>query len=552
MNFLEAIIAKLTDNPEKTILAELRNGTLGEIRCAELLSLVDRVRETLRGIAFKAGDRCALLAPNGARWVAVDLAVMAEGGIAVPLYARQAHDELVSIMQDCAPRLIVCSDEQLKQSILAIWPSAPDCMLYSDIFDSGAEDLQGTSRLSTLSPSSPVTIIYTSGTSGDAKGVVLTAGNVGFMVERTTARLQELMVAVSPHGDDRVFHYLPFCFAGSWILLLTCLYRNNALMLSTDLSQLAEELKLASPHYMLNVPALLDRIRTGVAKQLRDHGGLPLLLFERGQAAWLRQRNREGNQLDILWLLLARWLIFPRIKQRIGRNLRALICGSAALSDETHLFFEMLGIPVLQVYGLTETTAICTMDKVDDHEVGRVGPAIPGIEMKLGGDDEILVRGPNVFQGYWNRPEATREAVIDGWFRTGDQGHVDDRGNWKIIGRLKNLIVPSSGHNISPEPIEQMLLNLLPETDQVMVVGNGRKFLSVIVTGTLAPDRVNAALQNLNNRLPHYKQVRKFHISPEPFTVENGLLTANRKVRRVAVEQFYRQQIDTLYEEIRS
>ena len=144
-----------------------------------------------------------------------------------------------------------------------------------------------------LSADSPVAIIYTSGTSGDAKGVVLNVGNLSFMVQRTTARLEELMTGVSKDGDDRVFHYLPFCFAGSWILLLTCLYRNNALMMSMDLNRLADELKVATPHYLLNVPALLDRIRNGILGQLKKKGGLALTLFEKGQAAWLARREGQ-------------------------------------------------------------------------------------------------------------------------------------------------------------------------------------------------------------------------------------------------------------------
>ena len=367
------------------------------------------------------------------------------------------------------------------------------------------------------------------------------------MVQRTTARLQELMAGVSKNGDDRVFHYLPFCFAGSWILLLTCLYRSNALMMSMDLNRLADELKVATPHYLLNVPALLDRIRNGILGQLKKKGGLALTLFEKGQVAWLARREGKGGIANGVWTMLAKRLVFPKIRQRIGPNLVALISGSAPLSEETQLFFIMLGIPVLQVYGLTETTAICTMDDVHDYTPGRVGPAIPGIEMKQGENHEILVRGPNVFPGYWNRPEATANVLEDGWFCTGDQGEVDEKGNWKIVGRLKDLIIPSSGHNISPEPIEQMVLSALPEAEHVMAVGNGRKFLSVIVTGNLSPDRIESALNNVNQTLPHYKQIRRFVRSPEPFTVESGLLTANRKLKRGFIEAHFRSEIEALY-----
>jgi long-chain acyl-CoA synthetase len=491
------------------------------------------------------GDRCALLGPNSSRWVALDLAIMAEGALVVPLYSRQAANELVGMMKDCDPALLVCAGEALKQSIQSIWPAAPSILLYDEIFQGSRGEVSPPEKLSN---DSPVTIIYTSGTSGEAKGVVLTAGNISFMVQRTAARLEELMATVQRQGDDRVFHYLPFCFAGSWMLLLTCLCRNNALMMSMDLNKLADELKIAQPHYLLNVPALLDRIRSGVLNQLKKTGGVGLTLFEKGQAAWLRRRGGTGTVFDGVWQTLAATLVFPKIKQRLGPKLRALICGSAPLAEETQLFFQMIGIPVLQVYGLTETTAICTMDDVHDHTPGRVGPAIAGIEMKLGKDDEILVRGPNVFPGYWNRPEATAEMIRDGWLHTGDQGSVDEKGHWKIAGRLKNLIISSSGHNISPEPIEQMLLNALPETDQVMVVGNGRKFLSVILTGDISSERITTAIEQTNQSLPHYKQIRKFYLSPEPFTPENGLLTANRKMKRAVIEARFKKQIEALYD----
>ena len=547
MNFLEVILGNLERISDKVILSEVHESGVVSTTCRQLGTAIDQVRRVLKEAGLQRGDRCALLAPNSSRWVAVDLAIMAEGGIVVPLYARQAPAELAAMMKDCTPKLLVCADEELKQSILAVWPNAPRTLLYSEVFSSSAGKQRRVGSPVLLSADAPIAIIYTSGTSGDAKGVVLNVGNLSFMVQRTTARLQELMAGVSKNGDDRVFHYLPFCFAGSWILLLTCLYRSNALMMSMDLNRLADELKVATPHYLLNVPALLDRIRNGILGQLKKKGGLALTLFEKGQVAWLARREGKGGIANGVWTMLAKRFVFPKIRQRIGPNLVALISGSAPLSEETQSFFIMLGIPVLQVYGLTETTAICTMDDVHDYTPGRVGPAIPGIEMKQGENDEILVRGPNVFPGYWNRPEATANVLEDGWFCTGDQGQVDEKGNWKIVGRLKDLIIPSSGHNISPEPIEQMVLSALPEAEHVMAVGNGRKFLSVIVTGNLSPDRIESALNNVNQALPHYKQIRRFVRSPEPFTVESGLLTANRKLKRALIEAHFRSEIEALY-----
>src|SRR5262249_47183492 len=223
-----------------------------------------------------------------------------------------------------------------------------------------------------------------------------------------------------------------------------------------------------------------------------------------------------------------------------------LICGSAPLTIETQLFFIMLGIPVLQVYGLTETTAICTMDDPRRVEPGRVGPAIEGIEVRLGENEEVLVRGPNVFPGYWNRPQETAKVLHDGWFHSGDQGEVDGTGNWKIIGRIKNLIVLGSGHNVAPEPIEDEILNRLPDAQQVVLVGNGRGYLSAVIAGQVAAEQAQDALDAVNAQMPHYKEVRAFHIHPEAFSIENGLLTANGKLKRDAIAVRLRNEIDAL------
>jgi long-chain acyl-CoA synthetase len=211
----------------------------------------------------------------------------------------------------------------------------------------------------------------------------------------------------------------------------------------------------------------------------------------------------------------------------------------------------MLGIPVLQSYGLTETTAICTLDDPRHYEAGKVGPAIAGIEMKLGENEEIVVRGPNIFPGYWNRPQETAKALRDGWFRTGDQGEVDASGNWRIAGRIKNLIILGSGHNIAPEPIEEKVLLYLPAATQVVLVGNGKGYLSAIITGSVAPEQAQAAIDAVNPQLPHYKQIRAFHVRPEPFTIENGLLTANGKLRRDLIAQSLRGEIENMYRGVR-
>jgi len=204
----------------------------------------------------------------------------------------------------------------------------------------------------------------------------------------------------------------------------------------------------------------------------------------------------------------------------------------------------------LQAYGLTETTAICTLDDPRvPVEPGYVGTAVNGIEMKVGENEEIIVRGPNIFPGYWNRPEETARVMEDGWFHTGDQGEVNVRGNWRIIGRLKNLIVLNSGHKITPEPIEEKLTGLVPSARQIVVVGNGRGFLCALVTGAVERAAVQSALDTLNLELPHYRQIRNFTVLTENLTPENGLLTVMGKLRRDAINARFAAEINAMYAE---
>jgi long-chain acyl-CoA synthetase len=349
-------------------------------------------------------------------------------------------------------------------------------------------------------------------------------------------------------GQDRVFHYLPFCFAGSWIMLLTCLLRGSSLSLNTELTKIASEMRAVAPDYFLNVPQLLERMRKAVDEQLWKTGGVVLSIYSQAKGAWMRKKDGRTSFADSMWLALANAMVFPTIRKKmIGSNLKALICGSAPLGVETQLYFMMLGISVLQVYGLTETTAICTMDDPSHVEPGRVGPAITGVEMKLGENDEIVVHGPNVFPGYWNRPQETAKALRDGWFHTGDQGEANEAGNWRIVGRIKNLIVLGSGHNVAPEPIEDEVLQNLPQAQQVVLVGNGRGYLSAVVTGIVTREQVQATLNVVNPGLPHYKQVRAFHIYSEPFSIENGLLTANGKLKRDLIAARLKEEIEEMY-----
>ncbi len=549
--FIGEIFSQLREAADTRILAEICEGQSTGVTGNELLELVRKARTFIASRELQKGDRCGLLAANSIRWVAMDLALMAEGLIVVPLYSRQAPSELVAMMKDCTPTLICCGDAALRDGIAGAWAEASPQFLFDEIFV-GVEGVQ--LNRPQIGQDSPVTIIYTSGTSGEAKGVVLTAANVGFMLERTAERLGELMSGSSSGslsgtpGQDRIFHYLPFTFAASWIALLTFLKRRSLVTINMDLAKIASDMRAVAPDYFLNVPQLLERMRRAVDEQLWQTGGVAQAIYARAKGAWARRQEKQAKAGDALWLWLANRLVFPAIRKKmIGRNLKALICGSAPLSAETQLYFMMLGIRVLQVYGLTETTAICTMDDPNRVEVGRVGPPIAGMEMRLAENDEIVVRGPNVFSEYWNRPEQTAEALRGGWFHTGDQGEVNAAGNWRIAGRIKNLIILGSGHKISPEPIESEIAKNLPEAQQIVVVGNGRGYLTAIVTGSVSPEKINSALDVVNPELPHYKQVRAFVVREEAFSIESGMLTVNGKLKRDVIAARMKDEIEEMY-----
>lgn len=536
MPFVGQIFSRLQSSANTPILREIRDTQITTATGAELLEMIHRARTFLASKGLKKGDRCGILAANSIRWVAMDMAAMAEGLIVVPLYSRQAPAELAAMMKDSTPSLVCCGDAVLSDGIRQAWPEGPPRFLLDEIFAGVAGIALDRPQ---VRPEDPVTIIYTSGTSGEAKGVVLTAANVGFMLGCTSARLDQLMRGHS--GQDRIFHYLPFSFCASWIAVLTFMLRGSLVTLNTDLTKIANDMPVIAPHYFLNVPQLLERMRRAVDEQIAKQGGIAQIIYSRAKAAWIRKGRSP-------WLWLGNSLVFPKIRKKmLGENLTALICGSAPLTPETQDYFRMLDIPVLQVYGLTETTGICTMDDPDHPVPGRVGPAIPGIEMKLGENDEVIVRGPNVFPGYWNRPQQTADVLRDGWFHTGDQGELDASGTWRIVGRIKNLIVLGSGHKLSPEIIEDEIQRHLPAAQQVVIVGNGRGYLSAIVTGPVTREQVQAVLDVINPQLPHYKQVRAFCVRPEPFSIENGMLTANGKLKRDLISKRMQGEIEDMY-----
>jgi long-chain acyl-CoA synthetase len=542
VSFVQAILSRCEALGDRAVLHEVRGRELVATTGTELLANVGRMRGFLRSVGLSPGERVALLGPNSALWVAADLAVIAEGAICVPLYARQDPKQLAAMLRDCSPKLLIAADPELASAIAQAWPEHCRIACYAELLASAAASYAGT----VVAGNGSVTIIYTSGTSGEPKGVVLSEGNIDHMLRVTVRELGKM--SGGRRSEDRVFHYLPLCFAGSRIMLWSQLHRGNPVMLSTDLNDLQQEMQTAAPHYFLNVPALLERIRNGVTQRLSETGGVAYALYQRGVMAARRGGDGRMGVVDRAALLLAERVLFVRIKRSIGKNLEFLACGSAALSEETQRWFQMIGIPIYQVYGLTETTAIATIDDTSHVIAGRVGRAIEACELKVSEQGELLCRGPNVFAGYWNRPEATAAVLHDGWLRTGDQVEIDDSGSLKVIGRIKEVLVPASGHNVAPAPLEQRLVEASPAIEQAVVFGHGRPYLTALVSGKADLGELERARDTVNAQLPHYMRVRKLQRAPEPFSVENGMLTANQKLKRKAIEERYRDAIEQMYQ----
>lgn len=539
MSFVSEIMAAAAKRGSEPLLLEVHGTRVVPVSGEAFVARVEGLRAGLAAQGVARGDRVGLLAPNSASWAVADLALLQLGAICVPLYARQDPAQLAAMLRDAGASLVVAADEALARAIDAASGGAFRTLRFDELAKEGA-------ALPPVEPApdDPVTIIYTSGTSGEPKGVVLSRANVDFMLAVTVSRIADM--TAPGRGEDRVFHYLPFCFAGSRIMLWSQLWRGNPLWLSTDLNNLPEEMRTATPHYFLNVPVLLERIKNGVEQKLRQLGGPVHALYSRAAAAHAAQLTRSLGRRERMVLMLAQRLLFPRVRRLLGANLEFLVCGSARLADETQRWFELIGMPVYQVYGLTETTGIVTIDDTKNVQVGRVGHAVPGCELSVSPDGELLCRGPNVFSGYWRRPEASAQVLRDGWFHTGDQAELGANGSLRIIGRLKDVIVPASGHNVAPAPIEDRFQRTLG-IEQAVVLGHGRPFLTALVSGPIQATDLDRACAEVNAALPHYQRVRKAYRVSEPFTPENGLLTANQKLRRSAIEAHYREAIEEMY-----
>ncbi len=548
--------------------------------------LVARWRAALAGEPLAAGDRVAMVLRNCPEWVAFDMAAMSLGLVTVPLYTDDRADNAAYILQDAAVKVLLVQDAGRWKRLAEVvgddpWP--PRVVL----LDGGAE----AQRLAAvdprvriaddwLPPSAPdpvpregdggalATIVYTSGTTGRPKGVMLSHRNL-------LTNAHSAVTLVDCYQEDLFLSFLPLSHtlertAGCYLPMMT----GSCVAFARSVAQLAEDLQTIRPTLMIAVPRVFERIHARIADQLAARPAPVRWLFRAavnvGWRNFLREQGRAGwHPKLLLWPFLRHKVATP-VLERLGGRMRGAVSGGAPLPFAVARVFLALGLPLIQGYGLTETSPVITVNPLHDNIPESVGVPLRGVQVRVGADDELLVKGPNVMLGYWNNHAATAKVLThDGWLHTGDQGRIDGRHVY-ITGRIKDILVLSNGEKVPPADMEQAI-GMDPLFDQALVLGEGRSYLTALLVINeelwpglarefgLDPDspkslddphlsremvkRVRLALRDF----PGYAKIRRTTLTLTPWTVENGFLTPTLKVKRNAVVECYRQAIDRMY-----
>ena len=553
----------------------------------DMRALVARWQTALAREGFAPGERVAVLLKNSVEWVCLDQAAQALGLVVVPLYATDSPENIAYILGDSGTRLLLLGEigqwqalaplraqfSQLTRTLCvsasAHAPAAAGVRL--SFLADWLPDTGAALRTHAADPGAVATIVYTSGTTGRPKGVMLSHRNILWDVEAVLQLIpgyvEDLYLSFLPlsHSFERsVGYYLPM-MTGS-----TVAYARSA-------QDLAEDLLVIRPTMLVSVPRIYERVYAKLQQGLEQKGAVARALFRWAEEiGWRRFEAAQhrgaapGPIAQVLWPLLRR-LVADKILSRLGGRLRIAMSGGAPLSPKLSRCFIGLGLPLLQGYGLTEASPIVTANSLDNSLPESVGVALPGIALKLGDKNELLVKGPNVMLGYWNDPQKTREAVDgEGWLHTGDVARIDDDGHVYIVGRLKEILVMSTGEKVPPNDLELAIAED-PLFDQAMVVGEGKPHLAALIVlnadawrefaRALALDPADpksaaapAALQSARDRVgaslhsfPAYARVRELWLTLEPWTVENGLITPTLKLKRAQLEQRYAGEIRRLY-----
>lgn len=567
-------------------------GTWQAISWQAMSNNVRHIAQGLLVLGLQVGDRVALLANSRAEWVQCDLAIMAAAGITVPIYPSLPPDQTAYILHDAEATMVVVETPaqldkvaQVRHALPALrhiilldgQPPVSDTRLLTlqELMARGAAAVEAPAvldeRLRGLTPDHEATYVYTSGTTGPPKGVVQTHGNHLCMVQSIGA------IIAAQEGDVDLL-FLPLAHAFARLEAFLGLYLGLTTAFAESIDALAANMREVRPMLVFSVPRVYEKIYARV--QAAGNSGSPLkrAIFQWsvgvGRRVSQRQQRRQPVPCGLrLQQRLAHRLVFQQLHQSLGGRLRFCVSGGAPLAQEIAEFFHAAGILILEGYGLTETCPALTANRYDQYKFGTVGLPLPGVELRIAPDGEILARGPNVAKGYYKRPAETAEVFLDdGWFATGDIGEIDAEGFLRITDRKKDLIITAGGKNIAPQPLEN-LLKTDPYISQAMVYGDRRPYLTAVVTLDLEETRryarahgiagetlpelaaqpqvqqlLESRVAQLNRQLAPYETIKKIFIAPNDFTPETGELTPTLKVRRKVVSQQYAAQIEQLYQ----
>jgi len=544
---------------------------------------VASLASALQAQGLKPGDPVMLVSENRPEFCIADLAIMAAGCVTVPTYTTNTTRDHQHILTDSGARAVIVSTAKLAQTLMpAVLRSQANivigmeplrgmqgqvtCHLWSDLIAHYPTDIEACAASQTAKREDLACIIYTSGTGGAPRGVMQHHGAILCNIEGADSLLEEDF----GRGEEVFLSFLPLSHAyehsgGQFLPIMAA----GQIYYAEGLEKLASNIEEARPTIMVVVPRLFEVLRTRIIKSIEKQGKFPTYLL--GQALRIAAKEQQGKTslIDLpMKALLARTLK-PKVAARFGGRMKALVSGGAPLNPDVGLFFDAMGLTLLQGYGQTEAGPVISCNRPRAGiAMDTVGPPLDGVEVRIAEDGEILVRGELVMHGYWRNPAETEKALQDGWLHTGDIGEIDARGRIRITDRKKDLIVNDKGDNVSPQKVEGML-TLQPEIGQAMVHGDRRPHL----VGLLVPDAewtrewaqargrkvegieadgdylaaLRAAVDRVNDDLSVIERVRRFILADEPFTIDNSEMTPSMKIRRHVIRARYQDRLDALY-----
>jgi long-chain acyl-CoA synthetase len=555
-----------------------------------------RVLQLVGGLSaagIRPGDRVALLAENRPEWAVCDLAILASGAITVPLYPNATPAQVAFILNHAEVKLLLVSTAAQLAKAVEVFDEVPS-LTQVVIFDPNDEspahatalaqfadprihlrqpDRKAAASAAGRGADDIASIIYTSGTTGEPKGVALTHRNF-------LANVEAGLAAVGVHDTDICLSFLPLSHVlertiGFYLML----YAGVTIAYARAIETIADDLLLARPSIMVSVPRLYEKIYARIWEKVQASNPVRRAIFSGGMAVAHRYLDMHlinapiPRHLEVRYRVVER-LVIDKLRERVGGRLRFAISGGAALNPTINRFFNAAGITILEGYGLTEASPVISVNRLENNRIGTVGLPLPGVEVQIAADGEILTRSPSVMQGYYKDPQATAEVIdAEGWLATGDIGHLDAVGCLVITDRKKDLIVTSGGKNVAPQEIEGRI-TLDKFIEQAVVYGDGHNYLTALIVPDMALMHSYAEIKSLNYvdddalvnhprvhdllrrriegqlaDLARYQQIKRFAVRSQPFTIEAGELTPTLKIRRRIVYDKYRDIFEELYEE---